>query len=242
MDGTLIDSEKVWDVALHDVAAHFGGVLSAPARLAMVGSSMDNSIRILYEDLGQPWRDPAEAADWLTERTLELFALGLEWRPGAEKLLAEIRAAGIPTALVTSTGRSVVEVALRTLGQDNFDVLVCGDEAPRAKPDPAPYLRAARLLGVPIECCVAIEDSPAGITSARASGAVVVAVPNDVHLSDLAGTVLMDSLEALDVAYLTSLVRDRVQHVQSGGPDRRQDGGDDSGDDSQHQDRYQVAP
>jgi len=209
MDGTLVDSEKVWDIALHELAAHFGGVLSASARLAMVGSSMPESIRILYEDLGQPWRDPAEGATWLTSRVQELFAEGLEWRPGARRLLHEVRAAGVPTALVTSTSRSLVDVALHTLGRDSFDVVVCGDEVLRAKPDPTPYLTAAELLDVPIGQCVAIEDSPTGIASARDAGAVVVAVPNDVQLSDLDGVILVNSLDEVDLARLASFTRTR---------------------------------
>jgi HAD superfamily hydrolase (TIGR01509 family) len=209
MDGTLVDSEKVWDVALHELAAHFGGVLSAAARLAMVGSTMADSMRILYEDLGQTWRDPAEGADWLSERARELFAEGLEWRPGARRLLREVRAAGVPTALVTSTSRSLVEVALGTLGRDSFDVVVCGDEVLRAKPDPAPYLTAAELLGVPADRCVAIEDSPTGIASARAAGAVVVAVPNDVDLSELVGVILVSSLDEIDLSDLEAFTRTR---------------------------------
>lgn len=209
MDGTLVDSEKVWDVALHELAANYGGVLSAPARLAMIGSSMPDSIRMLYEDLGQPWRDPDEGAVWLAERVRELFAVGLEWRPGAQRLLREVRAAGIPTALVTSTSRTLVDVALHTLGPGSFDVVVCGDEVLPNKPDPAPYRRAAELLGVPVGRCVAIEDSPTGITSARSAGAIVVAVPNDVELSDLEGVVVVGSLEKVDVQQLRGLTRTR---------------------------------
>jgi HAD superfamily hydrolase (TIGR01509 family) len=209
MDGTLVDSEKVWDIALHELAAHLGGVLSASTRLAMVGSSMPDSIQMLYEDLGQPWRDPAEGADWLAERVRELFAEGLEWRPGAQRLLREVRVAGVPTALVTSTSRILVDVALRTLGRDSFDVVVCGDEVLRAKPDPAPYLNAAELLGVPVSECVAIEDSPTGIASARDAGAIVVAVPNDVQLSDLEGVILVNSLEEVDLSQLVGFTRTR---------------------------------
>jgi HAD superfamily hydrolase (TIGR01509 family) len=209
MDGTLVDSEKVWDIALHELAAHFGGVLSASARVAMVGSSMPDSMRILYEDLDQSWRDPAEGAQWLVERVRELFAGGLEWRPGARRLLHEVRAAGVPTALVTSTARSLVDVALQTLGRDSFDVVVCGDEVLRAKPDPTPYLTAAELLDVPIGRCVAIEDSPTGIASARDAGAVVVAVPNDVQLSDLDEVIVVGSLDELDLARLAGFTRTR---------------------------------
>jgi HAD superfamily hydrolase (TIGR01509 family) len=205
MDGTLVDSEKVWDVALSELAVHAGGELSPPARQAMVGSSMARSMKILHDDLAQPWRDAAADAAWLTDRVYELFGGGLIWRPGAQELLAMVREAGLPTALVTSTGRRLVEVALRTLGRDNFDVVVCGDEVTAAKPDPTPYLIAAEQLGVPIEDCVAIEDSPTGVASARASGAAVLAVPCELELPPMSGVVLRDTLLGVDLAYLAGL-------------------------------------
>ena len=205
MDGTLVDSEKVWDVALHELAALAGGSLSEAARLAMIGSSMAQSMQILRADLGQPDRDPAPDVEWLESRVFELFGAGLVWRPGARELLAEVRAAGVPTALVTSTGRRLVEVALETLGRDSFDVVVCGDEVTKAKPDPAPYLTAAELLGVPIGACVAIEDSPTGVAAAHASGAAVLAVPCELPLPDQDGVVQRDTLRGVDLAYLAKL-------------------------------------
>ncbi|WP_106124874.1 HAD family hydrolase [Pseudosporangium ferrugineum] len=205
MDGTLVDSEKVWDVALHELAAHAGGTLSESARLAMIGSSMATSMRILREDLGQPDRDEPADVEWLERRVEELFAEGLVWRPGAMELLRAVRAAGLPTALVTSTGRRLVEVALETLGRENFDVVVCGDEVSAPKPDPAPYRRAAELLGVPVDECVAIEDSPTGMASAVASGAAVLAVPAELELPPTDGVHLRDTLVGVDPAYLATV-------------------------------------
>ncbi|MEV4708077.1 HAD family phosphatase [Actinoplanes sp. NPDC049316] len=206
MDGTLVDSEKVWDVALHELAAHAGGKLSESARLAMIGSSMATSMRILRDDLGQPHRDEAADVAWLEHRVEELFAEGLVWRPGAMELLLAVRAAGLPTALVTSTGRRLVEVALDTLGRENFDVVVCGDEVPAPKPDPAPYRTAAELLGVPIADCVAIEDSPTGMASAIASGAAVLAVPAELELPPTDGVHLRETLVGVDPSYLGALL------------------------------------
>jgi HAD superfamily hydrolase (TIGR01509 family) len=206
MDGTLVDSEKVWEVALHELAARAGGTLSPAARMAMIGSSMANSMRILREDLCQPDRPEAPDVTWLTDRVSELFGDGLVWRPGALELLLAVRAAGLPTALVTSTGRKLVEVALDTLGRENFDVVVCGDEVSVPKPDPEPYRMAARLLGVPIGECVAIEDSPAGVASAVASGAAVLAVPAELELPSTDGIHLRTTLVGVDPAYLATLL------------------------------------
>src|SRR5688572_6899817 len=83
MDGTLVDSEKVWSVALLELATHYGGTLSVAAREAMVGTNSVVSMEIMHADLAQPWRDVEAGAAWLENRVAQLFAAGLEWRPGA---------------------------------------------------------------------------------------------------------------------------------------------------------------
>ena len=182
MDGTLVDSEKVWTISLADTARRLGGELSARAREDMVGSSMPRSLGIMFDDLGLPHEADrlATAERWLTERTGELFAAGLEWRPGALGALRAVRAAGWPTALVTNTLRSLTEQALESIGREHFTVTVCGDEVPHGKPAPDPYLRAAELLGVAPEQCLAIEDSPTGAIAAERAGAAVLVVPCEV--------------------------------------------------------------
>ena len=205
MDGTLVDSERVWGRALTELAVRAGGTLSETARLAMVGSSMAHSMQIFRDDLGQPDRPEAPDVAWLTDRVYELFGDGLVWRPGAAELLLAVRAAGIATALVTSTGRRLVEVALKTIGAENFDAVVCGDEVEKPKPDPEPYLRAAELLGVPIGRCVAIEDSLSGMTSALAAGAAVLAVPAELELPPTDGVHLRASLVGVDANFLKGL-------------------------------------
>ncbi|MEU4244153.1 HAD family phosphatase [Actinoplanes sp. NPDC026619] len=209
MDGTLVDSEKVWEIALHELAAWAGGTLSPKARAAMVGGSMKQSMQIFRDDLGQPDRPEEADVKWLTSRVFNLFREGLVWRPGAAELLRAVKLAGLPTALVTSTGRILVEAALDTLGRENFDVVVCGDEVSMPKPDPEPYKTAAALLGVPIDQCVAIEDSPTGVASALASGAVVLAVPAELELPPTDGVHLRRSLVGVDPAYLTQLLVSR---------------------------------
>jgi HAD superfamily hydrolase (TIGR01509 family) len=182
MDGTLVDSEKVWTVSLADTANWLGGELSAEAREAMVGSNMARSLALMFDDLGLH-RDPeriAQAGRYLTDRTGELFAAGLEWRPGALDALRMVRAAGWPTALVTNTLRTLTEKALDSIGREHFTVTVCGDEVPHGKPDPDPYLRAAELLGVAARSCLAVEDSPTGATAAERAGCAVLVVPCDV--------------------------------------------------------------
>jgi HAD superfamily hydrolase (TIGR01509 family) len=205
MDGTLVDSEKLWSIALHDYAEYRGGAVTAATREAMVGSNMRESMRMLLADLGLPAgaTEIVDAATWVERRTAALFRQGLPWRPGAREALCAVRASGVPTALVTSTVRSLTEIALDTLGRRFFDVTVCGDEVNgRNKPEPEPYLRACRLLGVDPGECVAIEDSPTGVSSAVDAGCLVIAVPCEVPLQPGPRRILRASLDGLDMAVI----------------------------------------
>jgi HAD superfamily hydrolase (TIGR01509 family) len=110
-------------------------------------------------------------------------------------------------ALVTSTERALTEIALDTIGRSRFDVTVCGDEVDGLnKPQPEPYLKACRLLGVDPAACVAIEDSPTGTASAVAAGCGVLVVPCEVPVEPGERRVFRTSLEGLTVADLTALL------------------------------------
>ena len=205
MDGTLLDSEKVWDVALDDLAHYLGGELSDAARRRMVGSSLARSITIMHGDLGIE-ADPESSGCFLTERAAELFRTDLVWRPGAEELLESVNGAGVPAALVTSTHRRLTEIALDVLGRARFKATVCGDEVAHPKPAPDPYLVAARLLDAEPRRCVAIEDSPLGVASAEAAGCVVLAVPSEVPIAAAPTRIVRPSLVGLTVDDLAVLV------------------------------------
>jgi HAD superfamily hydrolase (TIGR01509 family) len=150
---------------------------------------------------------------WVEERTRELMAAGAPWRPGARDLVAEVVAAGLPTALVTTTPRRLAAVVLEQLAADlgghPFDVTVCGDEVAARKPDPAPYRQAMTALEVDPGSCVAIEDSLAGVTSALAAGAAVLGVPSLQPLPPAPGLTLRASLVGVGVAELHELLAPR---------------------------------
>jgi HAD superfamily hydrolase (TIGR01509 family) len=205
MDGTLLDSEKVWDVALEDLAAELGGSLTPPARQSMIGSSLWRSIEIIHADLGIV-ADPIVSAQFLTDRTSELFRSDLVWKPGARELLVAIQRERLPIALVTSTYRGLTETALDFMGRAYFAATVCGDEVDRPKPAPDPYLRAAELLGVAVTACAAIEDSELGTTSAELAGCGVLVVPSEAPVKSGPRRTIIDSLVDVDVALLHKLV------------------------------------
>jgi HAD superfamily hydrolase (TIGR01509 family) len=182
MDGTLVDSEKLWDVSLAALYEHHGGVLRPEVRASMVGGSAEDTIRTVYADLRLD-PDPvamAESDRWLHDYTAELFDGGLPWCDGARELLEALAAESVPMALVTNTQRALTERALNSIGRHYFSASVCGDEVPHGKPAPDPYLRAAALLGLPPSACLAVEDSATGSAAAESAGCAVLVVPNDV--------------------------------------------------------------
>jgi HAD superfamily hydrolase (TIGR01509 family) len=211
LDGTLLDSEKLWDIPLYELTEKLGGQLSTATRQAMVGTNVMVTVRLLYAEAGVADPTAAQLADgaaWIDRRMAEVFGQGLPWRPGAERALRTVRAAGLPMALVTSTERDLAEIALDTIGRDLFDATVCGDEVGGLnKPHPEPYLKAARLLGVDPAACVAVEDSPTGTASAVAAGCQVLVVPCEVEVEPGERRTFRETLTGLAVADLAALSR-----------------------------------
>jgi len=196
MDGTLINTEPLWIAAETELVTAHGGVWTHDDGLALVGNPMEVSAQTL-RDRGVDL-PITEIVDFLNERVAAGVAAQTPWQPGARELLDELVAAGVPMALVTSSYRMLSEPFAATAGC--FDVVVSGDTVTRAKPDPEPYLLAAAQLGVPIERCVAVEDSRAGITSALASGARTVGVEVFQPVAPRPGLVVVPDLTVLSVA------------------------------------------
>lgn len=205
MDGTLLDSEPLWDVALEELAILLGGTLGADARARMVGTNEGASVVILLESLGVPLDQAPEHQAWLRTRMSELFVEGAPAKPGARELLLEAREAGMPTALVTSTPRELADLLLLHVGPENFDLVVCGDEVEHKKPHPEPYLTTAEKLGVDITRTIVLEDSFAGVTSGLAAGAVTLAIPSEVPLPPSLEVRTLETLDGVDLAYLRGL-------------------------------------
>ncbi|MET0481125.1 MAG: HAD family phosphatase [Mycetocola sp.] len=183
MDGTLVDTEPYWISAETDLVESFGHTWTYEDAMTLVGSGLWESARI-FQSHGVDMPEDDIVAH-LTGRVRDRLAKdGVPFRPGARELLKELRDLGVKTALVTMSVRAMAEQVLSHLDFTAFDVLVTGDEVDQPKPHPEPYLRAASLLGVSIEDCVAIEDSRAGLASAVASGAVSIAVPHAVTIPD----------------------------------------------------------
>ncbi|MFW0785711.1 HAD family phosphatase [Gordonia sp. CPCC 206044] len=202
MDGTLLDSEPLWDIAMADLARRHGIVMSATLRESTLGNSMTDAMAKVFDAAGTPEeeRDYIADARWLLDRVAALFDDGLPWRPGARAALDLIGEAGIPMVLVTNTVRELTDVALATIGADRFAATVCGDEVRHGKPHPDPYLRGAELVGVGTAASLAVEDSPTGTIAATTAGCPTLVIPSAAPVPTGEGRTFRESLVGLTLA------------------------------------------
>ena len=208
MDGLLVDSEPLWTIGEIELAQHLGGTWSDELKTAVIGTRLDTAIATILEWYDAP-RGPAEVADARAGRRVrmeELYHSELPVMPGAIELVDAVRRAGVPTALVSSSYRVLVDAALDTLGRDRFDVTVAGDEVGAGKPDPEPYLAACERLGVKPADAVVLEDAISGVRSAEAAGCVAVAVPWIGSIEATPRRPVLASLTEIKVDWLLSLL------------------------------------
>ncbi|MDQ1136709.1 HAD superfamily hydrolase (TIGR01509 family) [Microbacterium sp. SORGH_AS 1204] len=204
MDGTLVDTEPYWMAAETPLVERFGGTWTHEQALGMVGLALEDSARLL-QNAGVPW-GVDDIIAYLTDEVLrQLATTGVPFRPGARELLADLKANGVKTALVTMSMRRMALSVVGLIDFAAFDVVVAGDDVERPKPHPDPYLQAAAVLGVDIRDTVAVEDSPNGLRSALASGAVSLGVPLMVPLDGVGAHALWPSLAGRTTADLRDL-------------------------------------
>jgi len=203
LDGTLIDSEEVWNDALQDFVRMRGAALPAELLARTHGLTESDAMRLVHDTLGWRGHDIDVDIAWVERRVKEEYLRRLPLTAGATDLLELLRRQQIPVGLVTSTKRHLVDLALAQLGE--FDIVLCGDDTETHKPHPGPYVAAATRMAVEAGACIAIEDSLPGITSARAAGCAVVAV--GMRLPPvLPGIRRVGSLRDIDLALLRSVI------------------------------------
>lgn len=204
MDGTVVNTEPYWMSVETELVESYGGTWTHDDALQLVGNGLLESGRVLKRagvDL-----EPQQIVDLMTDRVAErLRTQGVPFRPGARELLADLRKQGIPTALVTMSLRRMALDVVDQIDFTAFDLIVAGDDVGRPKPFPDPYLTAAAQLGIDIVDAVVIEDSPTGVASGAASGAVTLGVPHIVSLDGCGADELWPTLEGRTTADLADL-------------------------------------
>ena len=204
MDGTLVDTEPYWITAEHGIVEEAGGVWNEEYAHQLVGNDLMVSAQFI-RDNSPVELEPVQIIEELLARVIDQVREHVPWRPGARELLASLRAAGVPSALVTMSWRSLADAVVTALPEGTFEVVITGDEVEHGKPHPEPYLAAAGALGVDVADCVAIEDSPTGVRSAVAAGVRTLAVPHVVPVPLTVGAVQVPSLQGIGPADLRAL-------------------------------------
>jgi len=205
MDGTLVDTEPEWIACERAVVASFGGTWTDADSLSLVGGDLLTAGAYI-RDRGNVPLTPEEIVDAMLDDMVRRVRHAVPWQSGARELLADLRAAGVPCALVTMSYRRLVDAVLAGLPARTFDAVVTGDEVVNGKPHPEPYLTAAELLGVDPTDCVVIEDSSTGAAAAVAAGCRVLAVPHVVGIEPSLDVTVLPTLSGLRAVDLTAAV------------------------------------
>lgn len=177
-DGVVVQSEMLHKRTFLELLAPYGVEVSDERWYKeFAGTGSKHIFEVLVKEHGIE-RDPED----LMQRRKGIYEgyvrQGmLKEMPGVRDFLRSLRERGIRTAIVSGSHRTNVQLTLETLGMRGlFDLIVSGDDLDVRKPDPEPFLLAARRLGVAPSECIAIEDSVSGMKAARSAGMRLVCV------------------------------------------------------------------
>lgn len=184
MDGTLLDTERVYVETFIETVAPFGYTLPEEFLHALIGGSREQFQAGLRAHLGEsfPYDDHRQAYTALRD---ERLLAGVPMKPGVIELLDAVHGHGLAVAIATAATRAHAEANLVRAGlRVRFEVVVTRDDVEHSKPSPDIFLRAASGLGVAPETCLAVEDSYNGVRAAHAAGMMTVMVPDIVPAND----------------------------------------------------------
>ena len=168
MDGVLVDGEPLHFAAVNRLMGEEGLSITLEQYKPYMGTKSGWSDMISDFGLSQP---KEHYSTRYREMILESYRANAEPLPGAVALVGDVRRAGLPVAVASSSILPWVEACLERIGLAGaFDRVISGSDVERGKPAPDIYLLAAQRLGIAASRCLAIEDAPAGIESAHAAG------------------------------------------------------------------------
>ncbi|MGC0209723.1 HAD-IA family hydrolase [Streptomyces levis] len=189
-DGTLVSSLASVDRCWARWAAEYGITPEAFARVELHGRPAAE----IAADLLPPGIVPEAVARIEDLEVDDVPDGGVELLPGTRAFLDSLPAER--WAVVTSATRRLAEARLEAVGILP-KTLVAADDVTRGKPDPEPYLLAARSLGVDPADCVVFEDAPAGLAAGRAAGMTTVALTTTHRADELHADLVVKDLSAL---------------------------------------------
>ncbi|MCA6109909.1 HAD family hydrolase [Bradyrhizobium cenepequi] len=208
MDGTLLDTEKVYfDSLIAALNAHGYTDDVVAVCHAMIGLPGPECELMLVSRYGHDFPLAEINKAFATNRD-EIFRAGLPLKTGALELLDALRSADYPMAIVTSSSRRSADQHLTLAGiRARFDTILTSDDVAQCKPSPDLYLLAAQRLRVQPQACVAIEDSNHGVTAAHAAGAITLMVPDMIPPTEESRTKCAAVLPDLNAAL--AMLRER---------------------------------
>lgn len=210
VDGTLLDTERIYMQAWKEAAAEQGYVM--PDELLRKTRAVDAKVaaQIFEEEIGNgfSYQKTRPIRVRIAEEIIELESPIL--KPGVLELLSFLREKGIRLSVASSTKTKTTKEHLQINGiADWFEVIVGGDMITKGKPNPDIFLKAAELLGEAPENCIVVEDSPAGIRAGSAAGMKTVLVPDQAAITqeiiDLSDVQMKSLLEM--PAYVETLLK-----------------------------------
>jgi len=187
MDGLMLDTEPLYQVAWQATSTELGHVLDDPSYATLVGRPTDDCERELVRWFGPGFPLERFRVRWPERWQAEVAANGIQQKPGLLEILTFADAQRLPVAVATSSEADYAAFSLRHAGlEGRFKVIVTRDQVARGKPAPDIYLEAARRLQVDRAACLALEDSEAGILSASRAGMRTLLIPDGTPPSDAA--------------------------------------------------------
>ena len=206
MDGLLIDSEPLWQDAEIAVFGELGVPLTRSMCRETMGFRIDHVVRHWHQRF--PWQGPSfdEVESRIVASVGELIRERGAPMPGVNETIAALSDAGYRLAVASSSPMRLIRLALEQLQIiDRFEVLHSAESESQGKPHPAVYATTMTRLAVEPGCCIAFEDSVAGVRSAKSAGAYVVAVPDRSQRSNPGFAIADSVLDSLTAFSLVSV-------------------------------------
>jgi HAD superfamily hydrolase (TIGR01509 family) len=210
IDGTLTDTDPLHIRAFNTMMARFNRSITAEEYFRRVmGFTNAEIMRDFFPEM--PVAEHKALADFKEATFRDLAKTDLHPVPGLIDLLDWADSEGIPMAAVTNAPTANAELMLTGLHVKNrFRTIVIGDELPRGKPDPMPYLVAGERLGVVCRHCIAFEDSRSGMRSASAAGAFSIGMLSSLPEEELVKVGARFGVKDFTDARLKPLILERL--------------------------------
>ncbi len=179
MDGLLIDSEPLWQDAEIEAFRPLGIPVTRELCRQTAGTRLDEVLKIWHEKFR--WQEPG--LDEMHRRILagvtKLMMEQGQALPGVHETMRDLRAAGIPMAIASSSPPALIQAVVDKLELEPYlELTHSGIHEEKGKPDPAVFLTTAARLGIPPEQCLVFEDAPNGVLAAHRAGMPIIAIPS----------------------------------------------------------------